>query len=137
MAFRAIITKIPSSRVRKCFKSYGSGRVRSGQKVFILKRIGSGRVGSAVPDPTRPDPRGMTRPVNNPWISPNNFLPSFPFFLTKKMTIPREAFSTPRLYPAGIGHPGTTRYNLKREVATAGRICAGMGFTLFLCAGAG
>ena len=50
-----------SQRVRKKSKSHGSGRVKR-----FSNSHGSGRVTLTRPNPTRPDPRGLTRPVNSP-----------------------------------------------------------------------
>ena len=41
----------------------GLGRVGSDQEIF---EHFTGRVGSPLPGPTRPDPRGLTRSVNSP-----------------------------------------------------------------------
>ena len=65
--------------------SVGSGWVESAQEVFEISRVGSGSLGSNLlrrsskshasgrgrvqvtrPDPSRPDPRGLTQPVNSP-----------------------------------------------------------------------
>ena len=41
--------------------SHGSGRIGSGREVLKVSRVVSGRL-----YPTRPDPRGLTQPVNSP-----------------------------------------------------------------------
>ena len=44
----------------------GSGRIGSDQEVFEISRIGFGLLDPTRSDPTRPDPRSLTRHVNSP-----------------------------------------------------------------------
>ena len=70
------ISRVGSGRVGRFSKSRGSGRVGSRRLKILAGRIGSGqdgskfsRVGSGQmirPDPIRPDPRDLTRPVKRP-----------------------------------------------------------------------
>ena len=60
-------------------------------------------------------------------------------FLHLNQGIPRDTFSSPGRYPAGLICPGrlSGRVPFVWNVASAGRACAGSGFTLFRGAGAG
>ena len=53
----------PLSRIRSFSKFSGSSRVGPGLFQKLLRRIGSGRVGSGGAAHTRPDPREVTRPL--------------------------------------------------------------------------